>query len=292
VTLCGPVKLILTTLARADILGRPVHHGGRDDRGYDRPMAPDTVYDASLLQPMHLAPIRLDLVDHQRRKARTRPPRIATSVVQASGAHWSTRALASPISPIHPLTSYPGSLYAPSDASSVSGSPVSTAAPGLDSPSVYFDVLRSDPRFDGLVHIASSRSRWTAIPLLPRARVAALPADMAATAAARPLSKDQRDAAAAQERFELEVLSGAPVPPPRGHSASPSPDEDDDSEADPARKHICPRCGKRFNRPSSLRAHGRTHTGFKRTQLAGTASQAADMLHSLRVPLRGLRSWL
>jgi hypothetical protein len=172
VTLCGPVKLILTMLARADILGRPVHHGGRDDRGYDRPMAPDTVYDASLLQPMHLAPIRLDLVDHQRRKARTRPPRIATSVVQASGAHWSTRALASPISPTHTLTSYPGSLYAPSDASSVSGSPVSAAAPGPDSPSVYFDVLRSDPRFDGLVHIASSRSRWTAIPLLPRARVA------------------------------------------------------------------------------------------------------------------------
>ncbi|KAJ7652473.1 hypothetical protein DFH06DRAFT_899501, partial [Mycena polygramma] len=27
------------------------------------------------------------------------------------------------------------------------------------------------------------------------------------------------------------------------------------------RKHVCPRCGKRFNRPSSLHIHRNTHTG-------------------------------
>jgi hypothetical protein len=33
-------------------------------------------------------------------------------------------------------------------------------------------------------------------------------------------------------------------------------------------KHVCPRCGRAFTRPSSLRVHGRAHTGFRRTLLA------------------------
>ncbi|KAF8142266.1 hypothetical protein K438DRAFT_1448860, partial [Mycena galopus ATCC 62051] len=30
------------------------------------------------------------------------------------------------------------------------------------------------------------------------------------------------------------------------------------------RKHLCPTCGKRFLRPSSLRIHAHTHTGAQR----------------------------
>ncbi len=33
------------------------------------------------------------------------------------------------------------------------------------------------------------------------------------------------------------------------------------------RKHVCPTCFKRFNRPSSLRIHLNTHTGATRAYL-------------------------
>jgi uncharacterized Zn-finger protein len=42
--------------------------------------------------------------------------------------------------------------------------------------------------------------------------------------------------------------------------------EDDgstDDGDDPDRRHVCSECSKRFNRPSSLRTHLHTHTGFK-----------------------------
>ncbi|THU99280.1 hypothetical protein K435DRAFT_719909 [Dendrothele bispora CBS 962.96] len=41
----------------------------------------------------------------------------------------------------------------------------------------------------------------------------------------------------------------------------PEVDEGDDTTADTGKKHRCPRCFKRFNRPSSLRIHENTHTG-------------------------------
>ncbi|KJA14465.1 hypothetical protein HYPSUDRAFT_150411, partial [Hypholoma sublateritium FD-334 SS-4] len=37
--------------------------------------------------------------------------------------------------------------------------------------------------------------------------------------------------------------------------------DDADTDAAPGKKHVCPTCLKRFNRPSSLRIHVNTHTG-------------------------------
>jgi uncharacterized Zn-finger protein len=35
-------------------------------------------------------------------------------------------------------------------------------------------------------------------------------------------------------------------------------------EGEVGKKHVCPMCGKGFNRPSSLRIHANTHTGATR----------------------------
>ena len=39
-----------------------------------------------------------------------------------------------------------------------------------------------------------------------------------------------------------------------------------DKQSDSGRRHACPHCAKRFNRPSSLAIHVNTHTGDKRKQ--------------------------
>ncbi|KAJ7747430.1 hypothetical protein DFH07DRAFT_831068 [Mycena maculata] len=95
-----------------------------------------------------------------------------------------------------------------------------------------FDVLRSDPRGASLQHIASRR---------PPGRRSDLPA----------------------------VRTG----PSSGHSSSGSSDGDAEMEdaedgadgeegvTEEGKKHVCPTCSKRFNRPSSLRIHVNTHTG-------------------------------
>lgn len=52
-----------------------------------------------------------------------------------------------------------------------------------------------------------------------------------------------------------------------------SPDESSppitaDKQSDSGRRHACPHCAKRFNRPSSLAIHVNTHTGDKRGQIS------------------------
>lgn len=58
------------------------------------------------------------------------------------------------------------------------------------------------------------------------------------------------------------------------------------------KKHQCPHCGKRFNRPSSMKIHVNTHTGAKRTSISGylgiTRFQAKIMFASLQ-PLFSIR---
>jgi uncharacterized Zn-finger protein len=42
-------------------------------------------------------------------------------------------------------------------------------------------------------------------------------------------------------------------------------DDDEISASNSGKRHVCPTCLKRFNRPSSLKIHVNTHTGATRT---------------------------
>ncbi|KAJ7500051.1 hypothetical protein FB451DRAFT_1016828 [Mycena latifolia] len=74
--------------------------------------------------------------------------------------------------------------------------------------------------------------------------------------------------------------------PPSFHSAS-------DADRDGARndgeevlngdkKHICPTCAKRFNRPSSLRTHVNTHTGVTRVLHVPACGRAFNVNSNMR----------
>jgi hypothetical protein len=159
-----------------------------------------------------------------------------------------------------------------------------------------FDVFRSDAHSASLVHIASSTTRWSAIPLLPlpHARTASTPGN-SRTSSDLGFSLEGSDAAAAQRAFELEVGCNGRASPSAayGTSASSADDEEDDgADADRTQthRHVCPRCEKRFNRPSSLVAHGRTHTGYKR-KFPRSLPVRMVLTHrsSIRVPVPGVR---
>ncbi|KAJ7500047.1 hypothetical protein FB451DRAFT_49653 [Mycena latifolia] len=98
--------------------------------------------------------------------------------------------------------------------------------------SFSFDVLKSDPRGASLQHIASSRPP-------PRPSVRTVPPPRAAPSSAHSSSGSSDGDAEMEE------------------------DADDDGTdvAGEGKKHVCPTCLKRFNRPSSLRIHVNTHTG-------------------------------
>ena len=50
-----------------------------------------------------------------------------------------------------------------------------------------------------------------------------------------------------------------------------------DKQSDSGRRHACPHCAKRFNRPSSLAIHVNTHTGDKRKLIQEVSIQPADL---------------
>ncbi|KAJ7908497.1 hypothetical protein B0H13DRAFT_2661976 [Mycena leptocephala] len=146
------------------------------------------------------------------------------------------RARARPAPSPAPGPMFPRSHYVPSP-------------PPPPHPSFSFDVLKSDPRAPSLQHIASSRPTPTHTPAHHRRQ--ALPAVRTHTHTSPPSAS--RDAH-------------------RAHSSSGSSDGDIDMEdadaleegedgAEEGKKHVCPTCAKRFNRPSSLRIHVNTHTG-------------------------------
>ncbi|KAF7332900.1 hypothetical protein MVEN_02395400 [Mycena venus] len=117
-------------------------------------------------------------------------------------------------------------------------------------PSFSFDVLKSHPRGSSLHHIASSRPT---------------------RAERRPVVRTQLNNASLISGSGSRLNIGSAHRP---HSSSGSSDGDaemDDTEdgeegeegagGPEGKKHVCPTCAKRFNRPSSLRIHVNTHTG-------------------------------
>ncbi|KAK7053577.1 hypothetical protein R3P38DRAFT_2761349 [Favolaschia claudopus] len=124
------------------------------------------------------------------------------------------------------------------------GLPAARHDPPIRAPPVNagysFNVLKSDPRGSSLEHLASSAAsspRWTIT------RTNSYPTNAIHHAPTSPTSSER----------EVEVGSNYDG------------DELDDGEwssmEEGGKKHVCPTCSKRFNRPSSLRIHINTHTG-------------------------------
>ncbi|KAK7001708.1 hypothetical protein R3P38DRAFT_2450958, partial [Favolaschia claudopus] len=117
--------------------------------------------------------------------------------------------------------------------------PPPTRAPPVNA-GYSFNVLKSDPRGSSLEHLASSAAsspRWTIT------RTNSYPTNAIHHAPTSPTSSER----------EVDVGSNYDG------------DELDDGEwssmEEGGKKHVCPTCSKRFNRPSSLRIHINTHTG-------------------------------
>ncbi|KAF8808278.1 hypothetical protein BYT27DRAFT_7137468 [Phlegmacium glaucopus] len=152
------------------------------------------------------------------------------------------------------------------------------ADPRKRSPSqIYsFDLLRSDPIHSSLQHLTSTESLPTnpqqhlgpnAVASGSSFRVSVPPTT--ATSIQVPVSMEGRSRAPQRRDPDPAVpaMISFPVSRPASGSSKPnqSPSEDvtdDDNPGESAgKKHICPTCLKRFNRPSSLRIHVNTHTG-------------------------------
>ncbi|KAJ7811718.1 hypothetical protein B0H14DRAFT_3150622 [Mycena olivaceomarginata] len=108
--------------------------------------------------------------------------------------------------------------------------------PLMTYPSFSFDVLKSDPSGSALEHIASSRPG----PARRRPVVRTHPYNANSRAHSIPGSSDGDSEPEAIKEGEC---------------------GDGESGAQEGKKHVCTKCAKRFNRPSSLRIHFNTHTG-------------------------------
>ena len=138
------------------------------------------------------------------------------------------------------------------------------------------DVLRSDPMSSSLQHLTSSGSpsnhpsnsqqHLGPASSSPEFRVSVPP-----TAAANIHSPQGHRSGPQRTDPDQAIPAMISFPvsrPPASKSSKQSPSDEASDEEGPGggagKKHICPTCLKRFNRPSSLRIHVNTHTGATR----------------------------
>jgi hypothetical protein len=129
--------------------------------------------------------------------------------------------------------------------------PAASGAGPMHSNSYSFDVLKTSPRSDSLEHIASSQLSCTPTPPPPAQQQRRRRAPRAIRPRLQPPSRsssgssDGEDAEAEAEAEDCTEDTGSEGP-----------------EGD--KRHACETCGKRFNRPISLKTHRNMHTGATR----------------------------
>ena len=136
-----------------------------------------------------------------------------------------------------------------------------------------FDVLRSDPMSSSLQHLTSSGTppnhpSSSQQHLGPSSSSSEFRVSVPPTAAAN-IHSPQGQRSGPQPDPAVPAMISFPVSrPPVSKSSKQSPSDDASDDENPGetagKKHICPTCLKRFNRPSSLRIHVNTHTGATR----------------------------
>jgi uncharacterized Zn-finger protein len=182
-----------------------------------------------------------------------------------------------------------------------------------------FDILRSDPSSPSLQHIASSATypNRAACPTSqnPRAHASdgSAPAFRVAVAAndavERPTeshgsqgyTRTSADHTPESVRAQINPESGSgcssfpafgSMALRRIHTGDVSDSDDDElSASNTGKRHVCPTCFKRFNRPSSLKIHVNTHTGATRKYflfLPGPVILFMMIVSSVSMPLAGL----
>lgn len=124
--------------------------------------------------------------------------------------------------------------------------------PPIPYPSFSFDFLKSDPRGSSLEHIASSQPQLQAPARRYRPAVQTQPREYNLHSHSQSQYVDfgftrRAQSASAPSDWDVEIDMEVGV-----------------GGAEEEKKHVCPTCAKRFNRPSSLRIHINTHTGATR----------------------------
>ncbi|KAJ7351446.1 hypothetical protein DFH08DRAFT_100018 [Mycena albidolilacea] len=123
--------------------------------------------------------------------------------------------------------------------------PAASGAGPMHSNSYSFDVLKTNPCSDSLEHIASSQPSRTPTPPPPPQQQRRRRAPRVIRPRLQPSSRSSSGSDGEDVQAETEDCT-----------------EDTGSEGPEGdKRHVCETCGKRFNRPISLKTHRNTHTG-------------------------------